>query len=184
MPTTNDPRAQLLALIERYSPIDTADAQMAERLRAFVESTLDCFERTHEAGHVTGSSWIVDPTDESTLFTHHKKLDRWLQLGGHCDGDSDVLRVAIKEAEEESGILDFQVVTPDIFDIDIHPIPARGDIPSHFHYDVRFALRAPQREFAISDESNDLRWIAIRELHAITSEQSLLRMREKWLSLQ
>ena len=91
-------------------------------------------------------------------MTHHRKLDRWLQLGGHADGDRDLAAVALREAEEESGLVDL-VVLPDIFDLDRHWIPERGDVPGHWHYDVRYVVRATGSEdFAVSDESHALAW--------------------------
>jgi 8-oxo-dGTP pyrophosphatase MutT (NUDIX family) len=119
------------------------------------------------------------------LLTHHAKLDRWLQLGGHADGDGNVLAVAVKEAEEESGLLDFVQVGKGIFDIDIHPIPARKGEPEHLHYDVRFVLRpGGSLEFTVSDESHDLRWVSPEDVKGLTTETSMMRMVDKWLKMR
>ena len=116
------------------------------------------------------------------LLTHHRKLGRWLQLGGHADGDADLAQVALREAEEESGLVDL-VVHADIFDIDRHAIPARGSEPEHWHYDVRFVVRAAGSEdFAISEESLALAWKPVAEIAADpASDESLRRMATKWL---
>ncbi len=155
----------------------------------------DCFERTLLVGHVTASAWILDPTRTKVLLTHHKKLGKWLQLGGHTDGDANVLHVALREAHEESGI-DAEAIQPlsdAIFDLDIHPIPARTHTnkdgsysyePEHFHYDVRFLLQAATTEFIISEESLNLSWIDVDKLHTLTDDDSVMRMKEKWLNLR
>lgn len=153
---------------------------MVGLLDAFVRRQPDCFERTcFEDGHITGSAWIVCPQRRRVLLTHHRKLKKWLQLGGHSDGDANTLRVATREAEEESG-LSMKPLSEGVFDIDIHTIPARGDDPEHKHYDVRFLFEADDHApLTISDESNDLRWVLIEELHNLTSEESVLRMARK-----
>ena len=139
--------------------------------------------RSHPVGHFTGSAWLVSADGERVLLTHHRKLDRWLQLGGHADGDRDLANVALREAEEESGLIDL-VVEPDIFDLDRHRIPARGDEPEHWHYDVRYVVRATGSEqFAISEESLALSWKSIREIATDASaDVSLRRMAGKWLA--
>ena len=112
-------------------------------------------------------------------MTHHRKLHKWLQLGGHSDGDANTLRVAQREAEEESGLC-VKPIDRKVFDIDIHTIPEHGKDPEHKHYDVRFLFEADDRaSLTVSTESNDLRWIAIEELPKLTSEESVLRMAHK-----
>lgn len=152
------------------------------RFIRFVEEYPDCFERSLPIGHVTGSAWVVDPTGERALFTHHRKLGAWLQLGGHADGDPDVRRVALREAWEESGLPDLQLISDEIFDIDIHRIPARAAEPAHLHYDVRFAIRATgSTELRISAESLDLAWLPIADVIAQHLDGSIQRMARKWL---
>lgn len=153
---------------------------MRARLAAFVGAYENCFERSLLVGHVTGSAWIVDLDRTHVLLTHHRKLDKWLQLGGHADGDSDVLRVAMREACEESGLASVRPVRESIFDVDIHLIPARKTEPEHFHYDVRYALEADRAEaLRMSDESHDLRWVRVDEVAGLTQEESVLRMVRK-----
>jgi len=146
----------------------------------FVKAEPACFDRATPAGHITGSAWIVGPDDRSVLLTHHRKLDCWLQLGGHADGDSDVLAVAHKEAQEESGMADFEQVSSGIFDLDIHPIPARKNEPEHWHYDVRYLLRPiGSTDYTVSEESHDLRWVDVDGVAALTTDSSMLRMAAK-----
>jgi len=143
-----------------------------------------CFHRDHFPGHVTGSAWIVDKDRSKVLLVHHAALNRWLQPGGHADGEENVLNVAVREAEEETGVKGFTIVQPGVFDIDIHMIPAKKEIPEHLHYDIRFLLEADdQLPLLISEESHDVKWIAIKELASFNNEQSLLRLRDKLLLL-
>jgi 8-oxo-dGTP pyrophosphatase MutT (NUDIX family) len=143
----------------------------------------DAFRRERLAGHFTGSAWLVDRGGARVLPTHHRKLDRWLQPGGHADGDRDLARVALREAEEETGLQGLRVA-PEIFDIDRHRIPARGAVPAHWHYDVRYVVRAGDDEtFVVSEESHALAWRPVVDIAAdAEADPSLRRMAGKWLS--
>lgn len=153
---------------------------MCVRLREFVTSYSDCFERTLQIGHVTGSAWVVNLDYTRVLLTHHAKLGKWLQLGGHADGDPDLPGVALREAREESGLSRIAPVSESIFDVDIHLIPARQPDPAHYHYDVRFLLQADSREdLRISSESRDLRWVEIARVAELAPEESMLRLVRK-----
>lgn len=175
-------RKNILELLAAYTPCDSRDAQQRDKIREFVEAHSDCFERSLLEGHVTGSCWLMNAELDSVLLTHHRKLDRWMQLGGHADGDSNILRVALKEAGEESGVSGIVALRPDIFDLDIHTIPARADVPAHLHYDIRFVLLAPKGcELSVSEESHQIAWVAIEDLEKLTQEESMLRMRDKWV---
>jgi len=169
----------LLALLDNYRARHPDECDLVERFVGLLTNHPDCYSRDCWAGHITGSAWIVDPTGERVLLTHHRKLDRWLQPGGHSDGDPDTMAVALREAEEETGLV-VQPVDDAIFDLDVHPIPARGDDPEHQHYDVRFALQASNTDYVVSDESHDLAWVKLDELARYTDEKSVLRMAHKW----
>lgn len=167
--------------LREYGARWPAEAGVVRRFVEFLAAYPDAFARTLACGHVTGSAWLVDRAGERVLLTHHKKLGIWVQLGGHADGDPDAFRVARREAEEESGLADLAPVAPDVFDVDVHEIPARGAEPAHLHWDVRYAFRATGSEiFRISDESHDLAWIEIAALETVTREESMLRMARKW----
>ena len=149
----------------------------------FLQSGGAPYERSHPPGHFTGSAWLVSADGQRALLTHHRKLGRWLQLGGHADGDANLPRVALREAEEESGLVDL-AVDPAIFDIDRHAIPARGSEPEHWHYDVRFVVRAHGSEdFAVSEESLALSWKRVTDIAGDAAyDESLQRMAAKWLA--
>lgn len=174
-------RSPLLRALARYRRRYADEAAVIDRFIDFVEAHQQCFSRRLAVGHVTGSAWLVDESGGRVLLTHHRKLDRWLQLGGHSDGDPDTLAVAVREAEEESGLRGLVALSEEIFDLDIHIIPARPGEPEHRHYDVRYALQANGRDDpVVSDESHDLAWVAVADLHNLTDEPSMLRMADKW----
>jgi len=155
-------------------------AMTADTIR-FVEAHADCLLRSCGPGHLTGSAWIVSPNRSRVLLTHHLKLDKWLQLGGHADGDPDLLAVARREAQEESGLTRVRVVAPELFDVDRHLIPARKSDPPHHHYDLRFLLEADPVEPLVRAhaESKDLAWVEIRRVTALNPEESMARMVRK-----
>jgi len=157
------------------------EQRMLERIIAFVEAHADCFERRLAVGHVTGSAWVVDRERRHALLTHHAKLGKWLQLGGHCDGDSDVLRVALREVAEESGLENVQpLLGGGVFDVDAHEIPARGAEPAHVHYDIRFLAEADRNApLRLSAESRELRWVAYEQIPQLNTDESVLRMLRK-----
>lgn len=161
-----DERRELCEQLVRYLESHPDNATNARRLLQFVQQTPDCFRREHQEGHITGSAWLLNPDGNKALLTLHHKLRIWVQPGGHADGDPNVLRVACREATEESGICNLKVLNAEIFDVDIHTIPARpatGE-PEHLHYDVRYLLQAPHEQFTISDESDALGWFKREEI--------------------
>jgi 8-oxo-dGTP pyrophosphatase MutT (NUDIX family) len=173
---------KLHASLHRYLQNHDGDTHALACMN-FLEQAGAHFERSNLHGHFTGSAWLVDASGERVLLTHHRKLQRWLQLGGHADGDSDLAAVALREAGEESGLPEL-TVAPEIFDVDRHWIPERKHEPAHWHYDVRYVVRTGGTEdFVVSDESLELAWISIAELaQAQDTDESLLRMARKWLA--
>jgi 8-oxo-dGTP pyrophosphatase MutT (NUDIX family) len=173
-------RQNLLTQLHRYAGNDPHEESMRLRIIRFIEQFEDCFERTQLSGHITASALIVNKQRTHTLLTHHHKLEKWLQLGGHSDGDPDPLNVAMREAEEESGLKNVVPVSNSIFDVDVHTIPARKNEPEHFHYDIRFLFEADDTQsLVISEESKDLAWIPLKEIERYTTEESMLRMVRK-----
>lgn len=174
-------RETVLCMLQRYRDRYPEEAATVDRFTKFISENENCFHRTLKEGHVTGSAWLVDKTGKKVLLTHHRKLNRWLQMGGHADGESDILLVALREAEEESGLENVEPLSSEIFDIDIHSIPERGSEGEHFHYDIRFALENTGNEpYKVSEESHDLKWLQISKVSEFTQEESILRMVRKW----
>jgi 8-oxo-dGTP pyrophosphatase MutT (NUDIX family) len=185
MDANTDQRINALALLRRHAAkgLDAYEAAMVADTIAFVEAHEDCLLRTCAPGHLTGSAWIVDATRTRTLLTHHRKLDKWLQLGGHADGDPDLLAVAFREANEESGLTRVRAVSVEPFDVDRHRIPARGSEPEHFHYDLRFMIEADRAEaLTVTSESKDLAWVEVAQVTALNPEESMARMVRKTLA--
>jgi 8-oxo-dGTP pyrophosphatase MutT (NUDIX family) len=176
-------RLKLLTLIDDYAARHPDERAVVERFRTFVQRHERCFERDCWAGHITGSAWLVNRAGSHVLLTHHRKLGRWLQLGGHSDGETDTLAAAKREAQEESG-LEVDVLETQIFDLDVHEIPARKSDPAHHHYDVRFLFAARSEAFRVSGESLDLAWVPVDELETYSREDSMLRMGRKWQARQ
>ena len=157
--------------------MDRAQEDFQRRMLDLIERhPQDAHRRTLLEGHLTASALVVDARFERALLTHHRKLGRWLQLGGHCDGDANLAHVALREATEESGIPDLAVL-PTPIDLDIHAIPARGSEPEHFHYDTRFLVVAPPGAIEVlSEESHALRWLASGELASLSADASVRRL--------
>ncbi len=183
-------RQPLLKLLDRYSTQYPEESEVATRIRRLVRSSPDCFQRTCRPGHVTGSAWVLSHDRRRCLLVHHGKLDRWLQPGGHADGESAIEEVALREVREETGLVDLKLPTIDgllvPLDLDVHLIPARFDADgniqedAHEHHDVRFLIIAhADQAIAISEESHDLGWFTREEVLQLTDEESVLRMLRK-----
>jgi 8-oxo-dGTP pyrophosphatase MutT (NUDIX family) len=183
-------RLPLLDMLRRYSTRYPDEAAVVAQVRQLIENAADCFERTCRPGHVTGSAWILTQDHTRCLLLHHRKLDCWLQPGGHADGQAEIEQVALREAQEESGLTQLELdgnpenLVP--LDIDVHVIPARLDAAGniaedrHEHHDIRFLVVASaDQELVLSEESNDLRWFSCQEVFEVTDEESVLRMMRK-----
>ncbi len=151
-------------------PVDAIEAavganpdlkETGARITGFGEEHSDWLYRTCLKGHLTGSGFVVSPSTRSVLLIHHKKLDRWLQPGGHADGDANLARVAAREVAEETGVTDLGLVWPPI-DLDIHTVPEHGGEPEHDHLDVRFLFIADgELEIEGNHEVNSVKWFSI-----------------------
>lgn len=175
--------AALLAALQHHALQLPAQREVAQVYIDFLASAPEVFQRHHASGHFTGSAWVVSADGRRVLLTHHRKLDRWLQPGGHADGDSDLAQVALREAREETGVPGLALEDGRIFDLDRHRIPARGAEPEHWHYDVRYVVRAAGDErFVVSDESHALAWCEVTLLASdAATEPSVRRMAQRWI---
>lgn len=173
---------RLAAVLAEYRSRWPDEAVNVDLFLALLAEQGDPYVRERLAGHLTASAWLVDEGGTRVLLTHHRKLGLWLQLGGHADGDCDLVAVALREAEEESGLQGLSVVSA-VYDLDRHWIPEHKGVPAHWHYDVRYVVRAGTDEaFVVSDESHALAWrsiVALRDDE--TADESLRRMARKWL---
>lgn len=163
---------RLRRLLAAHEPWDAAEAAHAETIAAFASRHADPFDRTLVDGHLTGSAFVLDPVGR-LLLVHHRRLDLWVQLGGHADGEHAAENVAMREAREESGLEDlsfhpalkFEDGAPRLLDVDVHAIPARGSEPAHDHLDLRFLLvtSSPDRIVADIRETRAIEWVALDE---------------------
>ncbi|MCG6966134.1 MAG: NUDIX hydrolase [Chromatiaceae bacterium] len=175
-------RRELLNLLDRHRTRFMDEAAHVTRTRAFVAAHQDCFHCDLWPGHVTGSAWVVNPGRDSVLLLHHRKHNQWFQPGGHADGDADILRVALRETSEETGLdpSHIRLVEDAIFDVDIHRIAASPRGPQHDHYDIRFLVEMDD-DLAIpgNDESHEILWVALRDVARFNNNLSTHRMVEK-----
>lgn len=175
-------RQELLQLLKDYQTRFMDELAFVNRSIAFVEQNSDVFIRELRPAHVTGSAWVVNPDRSKVLMMHHKKLGSWFQPGGHADGDSDIIRVALKETAEETGIApeNINLVSGDIFDVDIHTIPAYGSDTQHEHIDIRFLIEIDDRiPVPGNDESHEVLWIDLINVSHYNRNRSTYRMLEK-----
>lgn len=162
--------------IARHAPRDNEQAQAREFMLGWIDAHPDALLRSCLDGHLTSSALLLDASGARALLTLHRKLGRWLQLGGHCDGDANLAGSALREASEESGISGL-AIDPELVDLDCHRIPARAGEPEHWHLDARFLVRAPPAALArISQESRALRWFTPEELAGLATDESVLRL--------
>ncbi len=172
-------REALIELVASHTPIDDMEREHTTSTLGFLHKNQNCTSTDNLKGHITASAWVLSPKRTEILLTHHRKLNRWLQLGGHIDDDATIQEAAFRETVEESGIEHVYLIENSIFDIDVHLIPARNEVADHYHYDIRFLFQAESTDFVISHESNELAWIKLTDIGNLTSDESVLRMGRK-----
>jgi 8-oxo-dGTP pyrophosphatase MutT (NUDIX family) len=171
----------VVAALETFDAPDLAQAAVRQRILDFVAAHPDALHRSCHEGHLTASALVVDPSTEQVLVLFHTKLQKWLQPGGHVDGDSDLAAGALREATEETGIAGLQVLVPPV-DLDIHEVRPPAEHP-HLHLDVRFAVVAPPGASPVGNhESQALRWVGVDELPGLGADPGLVRLAEAGLA--
>jgi 8-oxo-dGTP pyrophosphatase MutT (NUDIX family) len=173
----DDSRQIVLDLLSTAHPFDARDRATLRAVEEFVSGSPDCLLRSNLAGHLTGSAFVVDRGRRRLLLIHHKALDRWLQPGGHADGDPDLAAVARREVLEETGIGDLEILIPGPFDLDIHAIPEKKGVSAHLHYDVRFLFATDGGLIPRGDERevNEALWVPFQALPEMRLDDSVLR---------
>ena len=160
--------------IESYKPESKKDFYTKKQFISFIENNPDCLSRENLPGHITCSSWIYNLEEDRFLLTHHRKLNKWLQLGGHADKCFDPLEVAINEAVEESGIYQICVLDRNPVHLDIHKIA-----DNHYHYDIRFCFKVYKDNFIASDESFNLTWTTLEKIESFQVDYSTLNLMKR-----
>ena len=181
---STDPRFWLYQKLMQYNAWNDMETKFQTETLKFLEEDSHCFETSNIAGHITGEAWVINKEKTKILLTHHKTLDRWFQLGGHSDGDPITLNVALREAQEESGLENIVILSEDIIDIDVHPIPEKKGIPAHTHYGIAFLFEANENNTLIlpEHESKELRWVPFEEILQLNPGRQ--RMIEKLQNLK
>ena len=175
-------RQDLLNRLFSYRASFMEERAFVQRAIRYIQNNPDCFEREHGPIHVTGSAWVVNPGRDKVLMVHHGKLHQWFQPGGHADGDADVLNVALNEVSEETGLDSdhISLLSPEIFDVDIHDIPAISGLEEHGHIDIRFLVEIDDSlPVPGSSESHEVRWIDLFQVTSFNNFRSTYRMVEK-----
>ncbi|MCB0344755.1 MAG: NUDIX hydrolase [Bdellovibrionales bacterium] len=149
---------------------------------AFAQREPLCLERECLEGHFTASAFVISPDHSSAVLIKHRKLNKWLQPGGHADGSDNLRATAKLEVTQETGLEDLDEVDGTVFDLDIHHIPQYREVQPHLHYDVRFLFRSRQWELERNNEAEDIRWVPLTEVAAWSCEESILRMTRKALA--
>ena len=171
-------KAELTQLIHKYPTDDTNKALTL----LFLESHNDFWSRENKYGHITASCWVINHKKDMALLTHHKKFNKWFQLGGHIEeNDNDIYTACQRELEEESGLKSGKILSKEIFDIDVHKIPSKKGIAEHFHFDIRILFEADDTEVISFDtaESMLVKWIRLDEIREVSKEESITRMINK-----
>lgn len=172
---------ELIKELRAITPFGAVEQEMILRTLTFIETHDNFMDQQLTVGHLTGSAWIINKQRTKALFTHHRKLDMWLQLGGHAEQeDLSIRHTAIREAKEESGLKSVRLLSNNILSVDVHIIPERKGFPAHPHYDIQFLFEADENEkLAITSESEDLKWITFEDISKYNNALSIRRMLEK-----
>jgi ADP-ribose pyrophosphatase YjhB (NUDIX family) len=171
----------LVSKLQTYKPDNDIEQSYQNEILSYIQSSRTYLSRTDFNAHVTGSAFVISKDRKFLLLTHHKKLDIWIQLGGHCDGKPDILKVAWREVIEESGLTSAKPISEEIFDLDIQKIPSRKDEPSHRHMDIRFLFEADKDQSIIKqdEEAKQVKWVALDDVKNYTKQASILRAVER-----
>lgn len=182
-------RAALLTALEAHKTMGRHEDAHLARMRAFAETAADPFDPTSDAGHFTASALVVSHDMDQVLLLHHRKLDKWLQCGGHIEsGDADPARAALREVREETGLesASFHPLWQDLLDVDIHHIPESDAMAAHDHLDLRYLVAAdPRAPLARSEaETKALKWCTWEEAAALVGDGGLQRVFQKVRRIQ
>lgn len=171
---------RILEEIQKYNPENQQEKDYQKEIIDYLTANRNHYLRKNPEGHLTASAWIINFNQNKVLLHHHQSLDKWIQLGGHLEKEELLKEAALREAREESGLSSLLFVKPEIFDLDVHLIPAAENKAKHFHYDIRYLFKADSsEELEKSRESLSLSWIDLEQVNNFLSEESILRMVRK-----
>ncbi|MCH4891075.1 NUDIX domain-containing protein [Acidaminobacter sp. JC074] len=167
---------QLIKDIENYKSDIEQEILDKKIILDHLNRSKDIFVRDNQTAHMTASAWVVNHDCSKVLMVYHNIYDSWSWLGGHADGDTDLLNVAIKEVKEESGLKRVHPITEDIFSLETLTVDGherRGKyVPSHLHLNVTYLLQADEEdELSIQpDENSGVQWFDLNEAIEASSE--------------
>ena len=167
---------ELLEQLEQYRPFNEQEARDREELLRRMCSSEDLYTRDNSAAHFTASAWVVSPGRDQVLMAYHNLYDSWAWLGGHADGERDLLSVALREVREESGLAEVRPVSPAIYSVEILTVDGhekRGAyVSSHLHLNVTYLLEADPAEpvRCKPDENSRVGWFGLEEAVAASTE--------------
>lgn len=165
--------------IENYIPYNEQEENDKEMILKYIDTFEDVLTRENRMCHFTASNWIVNKERTKVLMIYHNIYKSWAWTGGHADGDSDLLHVALKEVEEETGLKNLKLLSNGIFGIQILTVDShikRGKfVPSHLHLDCCFLLEADENEVVKikADENSGVEWIDIDKATEVTNEEKM-----------
>jgi 8-oxo-dGTP pyrophosphatase MutT (NUDIX family) len=177
----------ILDLLQNYQTLFAEEIEFQKQMIHFLEQNDDFALRSNLIGQITGSAWIVNKEHTKALLIHHKKLNKWLQIGGHIDDtDKTIEETILREIKEESGLTNLKLLSSSIYDIDIHTIPQKKEIAEHLHFDIRLIIEADENEALIpqDEEILDIKWCSVNEVQNLAESttsinQSMKRMVDK-----
>ena len=155
--------------IKKYRPCNEQEQRDQAVILDFLAKNRDAFLRSNLLAHMTASSWIVNPERTKTLMVYHNIYDSWSWTGGHADGETDLLAVALREAREETGIAHVRPVSPEIFSLEVLTVDGhekRGAyVPSHLHMNVTYLLEAEESDtlHICREENSGVAWFSLEE---------------------
>jgi 8-oxo-dGTP pyrophosphatase MutT (NUDIX family) len=178
----------ILQMLGDYQTCYPDESSTVERFKDLVTTQVGCLDRNCLPGHLTASAFVLSRNSAKTALVFHRKLNLWINPGGHADGDPHLEKVALKEVEEETGLTALVAIyrrnLPIPLDLDIHHIPEHGGMPQHLHFDVRFLFRCNGSELLrCSEESLCVRWFSSNELAILRTDESTYRLEEKAAAL-
>ncbi len=176
---------ELLEELRSYRAADSREAQHQRAVLDLLSYGVAPFSRQQFVpGHITASCFIVDPASKKVLLHHHRRLGRWLQMGGHIENGESTLDAALREAREESGLDDLLLLSGGVIDIDVHDIPAAKGEPDHSHFDVRYVARTSNPSAVVIDpnESTEIAWVDIDNagnlMNEAASHRAMLKIKK------
>ncbi len=185
MPYPN--KQTLIQELHKHQVLDALEQKHQAFMLDFIAAHEIVFGKQNLEGHFTASAWVLSPCKQKVLLLHHKKLDLWLQPGGHIEADdSSLFEAAHREAIEESGLTKIEALSNQIYDVDVHKIPKKGEVPAHWHLDVRYVFQAASENMNIDpEEVKGFKWVAVEEMRNDSSiDPSIGRMVAKTAQFQ